>query len=152
MAATLLMRMSITLQPTWVSCSCPFSVIPPLCIARKHSISVTLLLKRPGLSADILSCFEGSQLLSAHDLCVSMSIVRCACYLLNLRQRHGCSADKMRRGIPLTDDDRWPWLHELASIIDSRLADTKRLVMGCSALKEAYRDILRGRHPDAYCL
>ncbi|CAL5224364.1 g7038 [Coccomyxa viridis] len=59
------------------------------------------------------------------------------------------NVDKMRRGIPLDDTDRWPWLHELASIIDSHLADSKRLVMGCSALKEVYRDILRGRNPDA---
>ena len=54
----------------------------------------------------------------------------------------------MRRGIPLDDNDRWPWLHELASIIDAHLAGNRRLVMGCSALKEAYRDVLRGRHPD----
>ena len=37
----------------------------------------------------------------------------------------------------------------LASIIASHLQDGKSLVMGCSALREAYRDVLRGRHPDA---
>lgn len=79
------------------------------------------------------------------SVCISPGVY---CYV-RLRQCHGCSADKMRRGIPLDDNDRWPWLRELAGIIDSHLADSKRLVMGCSALKEAYRDILRGQHPDA---
>ena len=82
------------------------------------------------------------------NLC-SKDIFPCVYCLLDLRQYHGCSADKMRRGIPLDDNDRRPWLRELASIIHSHLANGKRLVMGCSALKEAYRDILRGRHPDA---
>ena len=75
--------------------------------------------------------------------------VRCMHCHLHLRQRHECSADKMRRGIPLDDNDRWPWLHALASMIASHLQHGKSLVMGCSALKEAYRDVLRGQHPDA---
>lgn len=69
--------------------------------------------------------------------------------LVNLSQQCQCSADKMRRGIPLDDEDRWPWLHVLAGIIVEHIAEGKRLVMGCSALKEAYRDILRGQHPES---
>jgi gluconokinase len=51
--------------------------------------------------------------------------------------------EKMAAGIPLTDDDREPWLRLLAS----RLADAKDagtgLIVACSALKRSYRDLLR---------
>jgi gluconokinase len=51
---------------------------------------------------------------------------------------------RMRAGIPLTDEDRWPWLDRLAAemtAIDGRGASA---VLGCSALKQAYRDRLLG--------
>ena len=54
-------------------------------------------------------------------------------------------ADKMKTGKPLTDEDRWPWLHELAGLIGTYQTHGKRVVMGCSALKEVYREILRGQ-------
>ncbi len=59
-----------------------------------------------------------------------------------------CSAEKMRAGIPLTDANRWPWLQVLAELIDQHLSSGRCLVMACSALTEAYRDILRGKHLD----
>ena len=50
--------------------------------------------------------------------------------------------DKMRAGIALTDDDRWPWLSALAHALHDA-ADTKGVAVGaCSALKRAYRDYL----------
>ncbi len=50
--------------------------------------------------------------------------------------------DKMRAGIPLTDDDRWPWLTALAVAL-REAAQTKGVAVGaCSALKRAYRDWL----------
>lgn len=50
--------------------------------------------------------------------------------------------EKMRAGIPLTDDDRWPWLAALARALHEA-ADTKGVAVGaCSALKRAYRDRL----------
>ncbi|CAK0785515.1 hypothetical protein CVIRNUC_008725 [Coccomyxa viridis] len=55
------------------------------------------------------------------------------------------NVDKMKTGKPLTDEDRWPWLHELAGLIGTYQTHGKRVVMGCSALKEAYREILRGQ-------
>lgn len=77
-------------------------------------------------------------------------LMRCRCICdSSLIQHCACSADKMRRGLSLVDEDRWPWLHVLASLIASHRSEGKRLVMGCSALKEAYRDILRGQHPDS---
>ncbi len=53
---------------------------------------------------------------------------------------------KMHSGIPLTDEDRWPWLHTLAALIDRYAALHHPVVIACSALKRAYRDtLLHGR-------
>lgn len=51
--------------------------------------------------------------------------------------------DKMSAGIPLTDEDRWPWLDTIAAWIDERIAAGEAAVVTCSALKKAYRDKLR---------
>ncbi|MFP9137877.1 gluconokinase [Devosia sp. XGJD_8] len=52
------------------------------------------------------------------------------------------NVEKMRAGIPLTDDDRWPWLERLAGALHEA-ADKKGAAMGaCSALKRAYRQYL----------
>lgn len=50
------------------------------------------------------------------------------------------NVDKMSAGIPLQDDDRWPWLGK----IGTRLADGQEgIIVSCSALKKSYRDRLR---------
>ncbi len=50
--------------------------------------------------------------------------------------------EKMRAGIPLTDEDRWPWLESLAVALH-QAADIKGVAVGaCSALKRSYRDFL----------
>ena len=49
---------------------------------------------------------------------------------------------KMSAGHPLTDDDRWPWLQSIADEIDRVSSAGGRLVIACSALKRAYRDVL----------
>lgn len=46
---------------------------------------------------------------------------------------------KLQRGIPLTDEDRWPWLETLAQLIRQQ----EWGVLACSALKEAYRRKLK---------
>jgi len=51
--------------------------------------------------------------------------------------------DKMHKGIPLTDDDRWPWLKAIRASIVEKQADGTTHVYACSALKRVYRDILR---------
>src|SRR5690242_16152180 len=51
--------------------------------------------------------------------------------------------DKMRRGIPLADEDRRPWLRALAARIDRARSRGEDLVLACSALKHAYQDYLR---------
>lgn len=55
--------------------------------------------------------------------------------------------EKMRQGIPLTDEDRWPWLDACAERIASIGAAGGRCVMANSALKRVYRDRLRASAP-----
>jgi len=49
---------------------------------------------------------------------------------------------KMAAGIPLADDDRWPWLDRLAREIAAIGERGGNAVLACSALKRAYRDRL----------
>ncbi len=51
---------------------------------------------------------------------------------------------KMAAGIPLTDDDRLPWLRRIAAWIDAERRAGRPGVVTCSALKHRYRDVLRG--------
>lgn len=50
--------------------------------------------------------------------------------------------EKMRAGIPLVDDDRWPWLEALAKALHEAAAPKDVAVGACSALKRSYRDFL----------
>lgn len=53
---------------------------------------------------------------------------------------------KMREGIPLTDEDREPWLQAITDWMDERIADGQSGVITCSALKRSYRErLLKGR-------
>jgi gluconokinase len=49
---------------------------------------------------------------------------------------------KMKRGAALDDEDRWPWLARLNTLLLDREHQRKSLVLACSALKHAYRDRL----------
>ena len=49
---------------------------------------------------------------------------------------------KMSAGHPLTDEDRWPWLQAIADEIDRVCERGGHVVIACSALKRAYRDLL----------
>ena len=49
---------------------------------------------------------------------------------------------KMSSGIPLTDEDRAPWLASLHDLIESCLRENRPGVLACSALKERYRQTL----------
>jgi gluconokinase len=49
---------------------------------------------------------------------------------------------KMSAGHPLTDEDRWPWLQAIAAEIDRACGAGEHVVIACSALKRAYRDVL----------
>ncbi|KRE21517.1 gluconokinase [Agromyces sp. Soil535] len=56
------------------------------------------------------------------------------------------NVEKMRHGIPLDDDDRWPWLRLVGEALAA--GDGGRVV-ACSALRRAYRDAIRSACPDA---
>jgi gluconokinase len=56
--------------------------------------------------------------------------------------------EKMHGGKPLTDEDRWPWLHGIAAWIDATRRAGNHGVVACSALKRTYRDILIGGRRD----
>jgi gluconokinase len=58
------------------------------------------------------------------------------------------NVEKMHEGIPLTDEDRRPWLEAIAAFIDETRAAGRHAVLACSALKRRYRDIIVGRRPD----
>lgn len=55
------------------------------------------------------------------------------------------NVDKMASGTPLTDEDRWPWLYTLAGWLAGN--SDRGAVLGCSALKRVYRDVLRAHAP-----
>ncbi len=49
---------------------------------------------------------------------------------------------KMTAGIPLTDEDRAPWLSVLRELLENTLAAGESLVLACSALRRSYRERL----------
>ncbi|MBX5043698.1 gluconokinase [Rhizobium lentis] len=53
------------------------------------------------------------------------------------------NVEKMAQGIPLTDDDRVPWLNRIGEEIRAARKASRGLVISCSALKRNYRDRLR---------
>jgi gluconokinase len=53
------------------------------------------------------------------------------------------NVDKMSHGVPLTDDDRWPWLASINAWMAQQDKEGKSTVVSCSALKRSYRDVLR---------
>jgi carbohydrate kinase (thermoresistant glucokinase family) len=49
---------------------------------------------------------------------------------------------KMASGIPLTDEDRWPWFDRIVAEMRRVSASGQHAVVACSALKQIYRDRL----------
>jgi len=58
------------------------------------------------------------------------------------------NVDKMHHGVPLTDDDRLPWLDSIAALVNRWNAEGASGVITCSALKRAYRDRIRAGQSD----
>jgi gluconokinase len=50
--------------------------------------------------------------------------------------------DKMSQGIPLQDDDRWPWLQQIQNWMTEQARAGHSTVLTCSALKQSYRKLL----------
>ncbi|WP_454715903.1 gluconokinase [Caulobacter segnis] len=54
---------------------------------------------------------------------------------------------KMRAGLPLDDDDRWPWLDRIGAAMGEALTSGGQVVAACSALRRRYRERLREAVP-----
>ena len=55
---------------------------------------------------------------------------------------------KMAAGHPLSDEDRWPWLASIGEWMSGQIAAGRPSVVACSALRRAYRDLLREGRPE----
>jgi len=53
------------------------------------------------------------------------------------------NVNKMAGGVPLTDEDRWPWLEAIGERMEAERVAGMGVVVSCSALKQVYRDCLR---------
>lgn len=62
------------------------------------------------------------------------------------------NVEKMERGEPLDDDDRWPWLDRISDRARQAAAEHRSTVLSCSALKRSYRDRLREGVPAMFFL
>ncbi|XP_038874456.1 gluconokinase [Benincasa hispida] len=51
--------------------------------------------------------------------------------------------EKMSKGIPLSDEDRIPWLEKIRDTLRENITCRRSVVLGCSALQKHYREILR---------
>ena len=57
------------------------------------------------------------------------------------------NVEKMRAGVPLTDEDRRPWLRALRARVEEACVRGEDAVMSCSALKHEYREYLEDHDP-----
>ena len=74
---------------------------------------------------------------------------RLGCQFLEGDDLHPLSnVEKMKRGTPLDDNDRLPWLRAIAGEIDQWRKGGEAGVVTCSALKRAYRAIIVGDRPE----
>jgi gluconokinase len=53
------------------------------------------------------------------------------------------NTEKLKRGVPLDDEDRLPWLTAIRDTIRAAISRGEDAVIACSALKESYRRMLR---------
>lgn len=68
---------------------------------------------------------------------------RLGCTFLDADDHHPpANIDKMGRGIPLQDEDRWPWLDRLNALLAQAQKEGRSTVLACSALRQRYRERL----------
>jgi gluconokinase len=82
---------------------------------------------------------------SGKSTVASLLAGRLGCELADADAFHSPSnVARMAAGVPLDDRDREPWLRDIAAWIGARARAGRPAVVSCSALKRAYRDVLRG--------
>ena len=59
------------------------------------------------------------------------------------RLHPAANVEKMAQGIPLTDEDRWPWLDLIGKELAQAIEKGDDIVLSCSSLKRVYRDRMR---------
>jgi len=75
---------------------------------------------------------------------------RLGCRFLEGDMLHDPAAiEKMQSGIPLTDEDRWPWLDRIGDAAGRTVAEDGMIVVACSALRRVYRERLSAAIPVA---
>lgn len=68
---------------------------------------------------------------------------RIECAFVDADDHHPAeNVEKMSSGVPLSDDDRWPWLDAVRDAVTAIRQQHSQVVVACSALKQAYRDYL----------
>lgn len=71
------------------------------------------------------------------------------CHFIDGDDHHSANnIAKMARGEPLSDDDRKDWLLTLSSLYRDHHQRGEPVIIGCSALKKRYRDVLRQGAPE----
>jgi len=74
---------------------------------------------------------------------------RIGCVFLDGDDFHSeANIKKMSDGVPLTEEDRAPWLNTLRCNIEQHLDSGENLVLACSALSRNSRHVLRGNTKD----
>ena len=58
------------------------------------------------------------------------------------------NVEKMRAGVALRDEDRWPWLERLNRLLAEAVQRGESAVLACSALKQSYRERLAAGLPE----
>jgi gluconokinase len=73
-----------------------------------------------------------------------MMAVKLGCrYVEGDRLHPAANIEKMEEGIPLTDEDRWPWLDLIGEELSAAVRADHDIIVTCSALKKIYRERLR---------
>ncbi|XP_058103897.1 gluconokinase isoform X2 [Magnolia sinica] len=77
-----------------------------------------------------------------------MLAIAMGCSFLDADDFHPqANKDKMSKGIPLSEEDRIPWLETLRDTLREYMMSGKTVILGCSALQKKYREILRSADP-----
>ncbi|CAN0898965.1 At2g16790 [Linum grandiflorum] len=131
---------------------CPL-LIQSIPLARLHHFKFILASsskEEPGAAPDSIhpSIYLNNHAFPSHSTVGQMLATELKCSFLDADDFHpNSNTEKMRQGIPLTDEDRIPWLHLLKDALRQHLVAGNTVVLGCSSLKKSYRDILRLADP-----
>lgn len=79
----------------------------------------------------------------SQELVSQLSKTKKCCFIEGDEWHSQANIQKMSHNIPLTDEDRWPWLKKLAQLASFNAKTYQVVVVTCSMLKKSYRDFLK---------